>query len=90
METIEERNIRKSSSMKGEIFTSTSPVDRQPIDVVRGRYPKAVASVVAAFGISHIYYKEEWGVDEVATLYYTNVPDTGSFIGVKTKLVFNY
>jgi hypothetical protein len=75
--------------MKGEIFTSASPADRQPLDVVRERYPKAVESVVAAFGVSHIYYKEEWGVDEIATLYYTNSPDPSSFIGVKTKLVFN-
>ncbi len=71
------------------LFDQTTPIGQRPLDIVRKKYPNAVESVVAAFGISHVYYKEEWGVDQIATLKYTKIPDQGSIIGVKLKLEFH-
>ncbi len=70
-------------------FSSKTPLGKQPLDIVIKKYPNAVPAVVAAFGISHYYYKETWGKDIVATLYYTDIPDLHSFIGVELKLVFH-
>lgn len=86
--TLKDKNLNISSVKEGEIFDQFSPLNRRPIDVVREKYPEAVQSVVAAFGIAYVYYKEVWGIDQVATLYYTNIADLGSVIGVKTKLIF--
>jgi len=42
------------------------------LEEVKKKYPNAVESVVAAWNISHVYYEKEWGVNQIATSYYTD------------------
>lgn len=53
---------------------------------VRQKYPNAISVVCAAFGISHSYYEDDTMNKRVAETRYTNIPDEGSFVGV--KLIF--
>lgn len=69
--------------MKSIIISSSEPFDIWK--EVRSKFPNSVRAVVCAFGIVCVWYEDDTMLNKVAQELYTNIPDSGSFVGVKTK-----